>query len=97
MERILGFDALHVVSMNWIVLLGIVAGSIFTYYMFALRRWGYRRMLTFAFSCIIVYLLVFYFYLDYDLPKEALYLPAGNGVCYRGDLFFDFHIGQCPF
>ena len=37
-------------------------------------------MLTFAFSCIIVYLLVFYFYLDYDLPKEALYLP----VFFRG-------------
>ena len=100
MERILGFDALHVVSMNWIVLLGIVAGSIFTYYMFALRRWGYRRMLTFAFSCIIVYLLVFYFYLDYDLPKEALYLPVffrGMGYVIVAICFLTSISGSVPF
>ena len=33
-------------------------------------------MLVIAFSCFAFYLAYFYFHIDYNLPKEALYLPV---------------------
>ncbi len=75
MESILGYDSLHVISLNWIVLLGIVTGSLFTYYTFVRRKWKYKTMTVIAFSAITGYLMCFYFSIDYNLPKEALLLP----------------------
>ena len=100
MEKILHYEALHIISMNWIVLLGIVAGSIFTYYTFARRKWGYKRMLVFAMSCITVYLLIFYFHIDYNLPKEALFLPVflrGMGYVVVAICFLTSISGSVPF
>lgn len=75
MEKILGYDALNVISMNWVVWAGIVAGSLFAYQTFALRKWSYRRMTVIAFAAIVGYLMIFYFLIDYRLPKEALMFP----------------------
>lgn len=75
MEGILGYDALNLISMNWGVLAGIVAGSLFTYQTFALRKWPYRKMTVIAFSSIVAYLLIFYFLIDYNVPKELLMVP----------------------
>ena len=71
----LGYDALNVISMNWVVWAGIVAGSLFAYQTFALREWSYRRMTVIAFAAIVGYLMIFYFLIDYRLPKEALMFP----------------------
>lgn len=76
MESILGYDSLNTISLNWIVILGIVAGSLFTYQTFALRKWRYKTMTVIAFVSIIGYLVMFYFTIDYNLPKEALGLPV---------------------
>ncbi len=75
MEGILGYDALNIVSLNWIALAGVVAGVFFTWRKFAIKKWSYQRMLSIAFSCVTAYLAYFYFMLDYNLPKEALYFP----------------------
>lgn len=75
MENILGYDALNVISLNWIAVAGVVCGALFTYQVFALRKWPYRVMTVIAFSAIVAYLMLFYFTIDYDLPKEALLLP----------------------
>lgn len=75
MEGILGYDALHVVSLNWVVLLGIVVGAVFTYFTFSRRKWRYKTMTVIAFSAITLYLLYFYFGIDYALPKETLFVP----------------------
>ncbi len=74
-EAILGYDALHVSSLNWILLLGTIAGSLFSYYTFAKRKWRYKTMTFIGFMAIIAYLMLFYFTLDYNLPKSSLYLP----------------------
>jgi MFS transporter, DHA2 family, multidrug resistance protein len=74
-ERILGYDLLHVVSLNWIVLLGFVVGAIFTYRTFALRTWRYKTMTLIGFLLLVGYLLVMYFIIDYNLPKEMLVFP----------------------
>jgi len=74
-EVILGYDAPHLVSLNWIVLLGTALGAIFSYRTFALRRWTFKTMTLIGFVFLVSYLLVMYFIIDYNLPKEMLIFP----------------------
>lgn len=76
MEGILGYDHLNTLTLNWVSILGTVIGIVFTWQTFARRKWTYQRMLVIAFSCFAFYLAYFYFRIDYNLPKEALYLPV---------------------
>ena len=76
MESVLGYDHLNTLTLNWVSILGVVIGIVFTWQTFARRKWSYQRMLVIAFSCFAFYLAYFYFRIDYNLPKEALYLPV---------------------
>lgn len=76
MESVLGYDHLNTLTLNWVSILGVVIGVVFTWQTFARRKWTYQRMLVIAFSCFAFYLAYFYFRIDYNLPKEALYLPV---------------------
>ncbi len=76
MEGVLGYDHLNTLTLNWVSILGTVIGIVFTWQTFARRKWTYQRMLVIAFSCFAFYLAYFYFRIDYNLPKEALYLPV---------------------
>ena len=76
MEGVLGYDHLNTLTLNWVAIIGIVIGILFTWQTFARRKWTYQRMLVLAFSCFAFYLAYFYFCIDYNLPKEALYLPV---------------------
>lgn len=75
MEAVLGYDSLNVISLNWMLLLGTVVGSVFTFYTFSRRKWCYRTMTVIAFLAITGYLMMFYFTIDYGLSKEVLMLP----------------------
>ena len=74
-EAVLGYDSLNLISLNWIVLLGTIAGSFFTYHTFARHKWRYKTMTMIAFTAISCYLMSFYFTIDYHLPKESLLFP----------------------
>ena len=76
MEGVLGYDHLNTLTLNWVSIIGVVIGILFTWQTFARRKWSYQRMLVIAFSCFAFYLAYFYFRIDYNLPKEALYLPV---------------------
>ena len=76
MESVLGYDHLNTLTLNWVAIVGVVIGIVFTWQTFARRKWSYQRMLVIAFSCFAFYLAYFYFRIDYNLPKEALYLPV---------------------
>ena len=76
MEGVLGYDHLNTLTLNWVSIIGVVLGILFTWQTFARRKWTYQRMLVIAFSCFVFYLAYFYFCIDYNLPKEALYLPV---------------------
>lgn len=76
MEGVLGYDHLNTLTLSWVSIVGVVIGILFTWQTFARRRWTYQRMLVIAFSCFAFYLSYFYFWIDYNLPKEALYLPV---------------------
>ena len=75
MEGILGFDAEHVVSLNWVVIITYAVGAIFAFNTFARRKWTYTTMFTIAMCFIVAHLYVMYVIIDYNLPKEALILP----------------------
>jgi hypothetical protein len=76
MEGVLGYDHLNVLTLNWVSIIGVVIGIVFTWQTFARRKWSYQRMLVIAFSCITIYLAYFYFRIDYNLSKEDLFLPV---------------------
>ena len=73
--NILGFDETNLIDLNWYVFAGIVAGCAFTYFTFALRKWRYKSMTAIAFSLAIIYLAYFYFFIDYGVEKEMLFIP----------------------
>lgn len=75
MNSILKYDSLNIISLNWIVLLGTISGSIFCYLTFARKKWKYKTMSVIAFVAITGYLIYFYFTIDYNLPKETLLIP----------------------
>lgn len=73
--NILGFDETNLIDLNWYVFAGIVAGCTFTWLTFALRKWRYKTITAIAFALAIVYLAYFYFFIDYGVEKEMLFLP----------------------
>lgn len=73
--NILGFDETNLIDLNWYVLVGIIAGCAFTYFTFALRKWRYKTMTAIGFALAIVYLAYFYFFIDYGVEKEMLFIP----------------------
>lgn len=73
--NILGFDETNLIDLNWYVFAGIVVGCGFTYFTFALRKWRYKTMTAIGFALAIVYLAYFYFFLDYGVEKEMLFIP----------------------
>lgn len=73
--NILGFDETNVIDLNWYVFGGIIVGCAFTYFTFALRKWRYKTMTAIGFALAIVYLSYFYFFLDYGVEKEMLFIP----------------------
>ena len=74
-EHILGFDETNLIDLNWYVFAGIIAGVALTYYTFALRKWRYKTLALIAFCLAGIYLLWFYFNIDYGVEKEALFVP----------------------
>ena len=72
---ILGFDETNLIDLNWYVFAGIIVGCGFTYFTFALRKWRYKTMTAIGFALAIVYLGYFYFFIDYGVEKEMLFIP----------------------
>lgn len=73
--NILGFDETNLIDLNWYVFAGILVGCGFTYLTFAHRRWRYKTMTAIGFSFAAAYLAYFYFFIDYGVEKEMLFLP----------------------
>lgn len=72
---ILGMDEINVINLNWAALSGIIAGAVFCYLTFGKRRWRYKTMVTISFGGATLYLMWFYFFIDYSLPSGYLWLP----------------------
>lgn len=73
--NILGFDETNLIDLNWYVFAGVIVGCSFAYFTFALRKWRYKTMTAIAFALAAGYLAWFYFFLDYGIEKEMLFIP----------------------
>lgn len=73
---ILHYDSLHIIALNWVVLLGIIIGAIFCYITFAKLRWKYKTMTIIGLGFIVSYLVLMYFTIDYNQTQESLFLPV---------------------
>lgn len=73
--NVLGFDETNLIDLNGYVLAGIISGVLFTYFTFALRKWRYKTMTAIGFFMGALYLAWFYFFIDYGVEKEALFVP----------------------
>ncbi|MDE6270102.1 MAG: hypothetical protein K2M12_04510, partial [Muribaculaceae bacterium] len=78
--HILGYDDTNIIDLNWSVLVGILLGCGFTYATFARKKWRYKTMTAIAFCLAALYLAYFYFFIDYAVEKEMLFIP----LCLRG-------------
>ncbi|MBE6307004.1 MAG: hypothetical protein IJE18_08125 [Bacteroidaceae bacterium] len=74
-EAILGYDSVNAISLNWYVLIGVLFSCIFCYEVFAKRRWSFKTMTIIGFTFAAIYLAYFYFFIDYNLEKETLFIP----------------------
>lgn len=74
-STILGFDDTNIIDLNLYVTAGIIVGCALTYFTFALRKWRYKTMTVIAFALAIIYLAYFYFFIDYGIEKEMLFVP----------------------
>ena len=74
-EHFLGFDETNLIDLNWYVMAGILTGCGFTFVTFAKWKWKYKTMALIAFALATVYLAWFYFFIDYGMEKEALFVP----------------------
>lgn len=73
--NILGFDDTNLIDLNLYVLSGILIGVGFTYITFARRKWRYKTMTAIGFLLATLYLAYFYFFIDYGVEKEMLFIP----------------------
>lgn len=73
--NILGFDETNLIDLNWYAFAGIITGCAFTYFTFALRKWRYKTMTAIGFALAACYLAYFYFFIDYGVEKEMLFIP----------------------
>lgn len=73
--NILGFDETNLINLNWYVFMGIIVGCAFTYFTFALHKCCYKTMTATAFALAAGYLAWFYFFIDYGIEKEMLFIP----------------------
>jgi len=74
-EAILGYDSMHLATLNWVITLGTAFGAFIAYRLFALKKWKYKTMTVIGFVFIATYLLSTYFIIDYHIPKGLLAVP----------------------
>lgn len=78
---------LNVVSLNWCVFIGILAGAGVVFYRQVVLRKGYKLLITVGFMQIVVYQYYMYFLIHPNLNIESLYIPnflkgLGHGILY---------------
>ncbi len=74
--HILHYDVLNTVSLNLWMLVGILLGSLFTYWAMHHLRLSYIRLTIIGFTALVIYQIMMYFYVTPDLNIERLYLPT---------------------
>ncbi len=73
---ILHFDVLNSISLNYMALLAVIVGCVFSY--FSVAKWSlrYKILMGIGFSLIVLYEITMYFLIAPVINKEMLYIPV---------------------
>src|SRR5699024_10163490 len=74
-EKILHFDAMHMVEINWLGLLGVIGGAVFTFFYVAKRQNSYKSTFMVRFAAVVMYLIMMYFLIDVNTGNNLLFAP----------------------
>lgn len=72
---ILHFPSISTISLNWVVLVGGVCGSLFSFYTLAIRKMFYKWIIFTGFACLVGYQAIMYFLIDTRTALEMFYVP----------------------
>ena len=73
---ILHYHNISAISLNCVVLVGGITGSLIAYYTLVLRRIYYKWIIFWGFACLVAYQGMLYFLIDARTSLEMLYLPC---------------------
>lgn len=87
MSRILNYDNLNSISINWFAFAGILCGSATVFYRKAILKKGFKMLIFLGFLLVVIYQYYMYFLIYPDLNIESLYFPnflrgLGHGILY---------------
>lgn len=74
-EKILHYDAMQLMYINWIGWMGVLGGAGFALYFFAIRKNSYKSTFLLGFAAVLIYLVLMYFLIDYQTTMEMLVAP----------------------
>lgn len=74
-EKILHYDAVHMIQINWMGLLGVILGAVFAFFYFAKSKNSYKSTFMIGFAAVILYLTMMYFLIDVNTSKSLLFAP----------------------
>ncbi len=73
---ILHYQNISAISLNFIVLIGGITGSLVAFYTLVVRRMFYKWIIFGGFACLVAYQGILYFLIDRHTSLEMLYLPC---------------------
>ncbi len=75
-EEVMHYEEMVSVRLDWLTLVGVLAGCLFSYWWMHVRCFPYLRLVMVGVAGIICYLLGYYFTLSSDIHISQLYLPV---------------------
>lgn len=75
LNKVLKYDSLSVISLNWPQLYGAVIGALIAFFSLVKWKWSFKQYFVFAFVLITFYEASMYFLIDGDTNREAFYIP----------------------
>lgn len=73
---ILHYHNISAISLNFIVLIGGITGSLIAFYTLIVRRMFYKWIIFWGFACLVAYQGILYFLIDRHTSLEMLYIPC---------------------
>lgn len=75
-SSVMHYEEMVAMQLDWPMLVGVVAGSLFAYWWMHVRQLSYLRLITVGIASLACYLLTFYFVLSADIHISQLFLPT---------------------
>lgn len=74
-EEVMHYGEMVSVQLDWQVLIGVLAGCMFSYWWMHIRHFNFLRLIIIGIVAIICYLLGFYFTISSDIHISQIFLP----------------------